>query len=86
MNMKEPKGATPLSPDEFSGLIPKVITTHGELNRLEQKNILARAFTYLVYNESQIAKLIRYSFQFFSILFQYLNLISHIIAIYNYEY
>ncbi len=40
MNMHQPKGATPLSPDEFSGLIPKVITTHGELNRLEQKNIL----------------------------------------------
>ncbi len=40
MNPHYPKGATPLSPDELAGLIPKVITTHGELNRLEQKNIL----------------------------------------------
>ena len=33
-----PKGSTPLSPDELAGLIPQVITTHGELNSLEQKN------------------------------------------------
>jgi len=35
-----PKGATPLDPDELAGLIPDYITTHGELNGLEQKNIL----------------------------------------------
>ena len=34
-----PPGATPLSPDEREGLIPDYITTHGELNELEQKNI-----------------------------------------------
>lgn len=34
-----PAGATPLSPEERDGLIPKYITTHGELNELEQSNI-----------------------------------------------
>lgn len=34
-----PPGATPLSPDEREGLIPDYISTHDELNELEQKNI-----------------------------------------------
>ena len=34
-----PPGATPLEPDEIAGLIPAYITTQGELNELEQKNI-----------------------------------------------
>ena len=38
--IKYPKGATPLDPDERSGLIPDCITTQGELNALEQENIL----------------------------------------------
>ena len=38
--IKYPKGATPLDPDERSGLIPDYITTQGELNALEQENIL----------------------------------------------
>lgn len=33
-------GATPLDPDEMSGLIPTYISTQGELNALEQENIL----------------------------------------------
>lgn len=36
-----PKGATPLDPNELNGLIPNYITTQGELNKLEQENILA---------------------------------------------
>jgi len=35
-----PEGATPLNPNEMSGLIPKYISTQGELNLLEQENIL----------------------------------------------
>lgn len=35
-----PDGATPLAPDEVEGLIPKYISTRGELNLLEQENIL----------------------------------------------
>jgi len=39
-----PSGATPLDPNETEGLIPDYISTQGELNRLEQENILeARA-------------------------------------------
>ncbi len=35
-----PAGATPLDADEISGLIPGYISTQGELNILEQENIL----------------------------------------------
>lgn len=35
-----PPGATPLDPDELAGLIPRFITTQGELNILEQENLL----------------------------------------------
>ncbi len=35
-----PPGATPLDPDEIAGLIPQFIATQGELNILEQENIL----------------------------------------------
>lgn len=35
-----PHGATPLDPDEANGLIPKHITTQGQLNEWEQVNIL----------------------------------------------
>lgn len=34
-----PEGATPLDPDELSGLKIKTITTRGELDRWEQENI-----------------------------------------------
>jgi Fic-DOC domain mobile mystery protein B len=34
-----PSGATPLEPEELEGLIPTYITTHSELNELEQQNI-----------------------------------------------
>lgn len=34
-----PPGATPLDPNETAGLIPTYITTQGELNELEGKNI-----------------------------------------------
>lgn len=37
----EPDGATPLDPDEMEGLKHRHITTHGELNELEQVNIEA---------------------------------------------
>ncbi len=35
-----PLGATPLDPNEIEGLIPDYITTQGELNILEQQNII----------------------------------------------
>ena len=35
-----PQGATPLDPNEIEGLIPDYITTQGELNILEQQNII----------------------------------------------
>ncbi len=38
-----PSGATPLDPNETDGLIPDYITTQGELNILEQENILDAA-------------------------------------------
>lgn len=36
----EPDDATPLTPDERLGLIPAHVATRGELNALEQRNIL----------------------------------------------
>ncbi len=39
LTITSPSGATPLDPDELAGLIPDYITTQGELNELEQKNI-----------------------------------------------
>ena len=36
-----PEGATPLDPNERDGLKHKHITTQGELNELEQANIIA---------------------------------------------
>ena len=36
----EPDGATPLDPDEKEGLRFKHITTRGELDQLEQANIV----------------------------------------------
>ncbi len=43
MNFKPeyPRGSTPLDPDELGGLLPNYIRTQGELNILEQDNILA---------------------------------------------
>src|SRR5690348_255948 len=40
MKLRYPPGATPLDPDELGGLIPKFISTQGELNAVEQANIL----------------------------------------------
>lgn len=37
---EEPKGATPLGPDEMQGLKHKQITTRGQLDELEQANII----------------------------------------------
>ncbi len=39
MDFKYPHGATPLDPNELSGLIPDYITTQRELNFLEKENI-----------------------------------------------
>ena len=39
-----PEGATPLDPNELDGLKQRHITTQGELNRLEQANIIAGKF------------------------------------------
>ncbi len=39
INTHIPYGATALSRDELDGLIPNYITTHAELNELEQQNI-----------------------------------------------
>jgi hypothetical protein len=35
MNIDYPEGATPLDPDEASGLIPTHIVNHGQLNEWE---------------------------------------------------
>jgi Fic-DOC domain mobile mystery protein B len=40
MNQDHPDGATPLTPSEEEGLIPRHITLRSELNELEQANIL----------------------------------------------
>lgn len=40
LEIKYPPGATPLNADEKGGLIPDYITAQGELNALEQENIL----------------------------------------------
>ena len=40
VNLNYPPGATPLDADELACLIPKHITTQGELNEWEQLNIL----------------------------------------------
>lgn len=40
MDFQYAPGATPLDPDEAAGLIPRHITTQGELNEWEQTNIL----------------------------------------------
>ncbi|MDO9558003.1 MAG: mobile mystery protein B [Coriobacteriia bacterium] len=38
--MLEPDGATPLGPDELVGLIPTWVSSRGELNAVEQENII----------------------------------------------
>ncbi|MGZ3772509.1 MAG: mobile mystery protein B [Pseudobdellovibrionaceae bacterium] len=38
--LEYPPGATPLNPNEISGLIPSYISTQSELNAVEQANIL----------------------------------------------
>jgi Fic-DOC domain mobile mystery protein B len=40
MKIESPSGATPLDPNEIAGLIPTYITTRGELNALENENVL----------------------------------------------
>jgi Fic-DOC domain mobile mystery protein B len=40
IKLEYPPGATPLDPNEMNGLIPDYISTQGELNLLEQENIL----------------------------------------------
>ena len=40
IDLKYPEGATPIDPDEAEGLLLTHITTHGELNRWEQDNIV----------------------------------------------
>lgn len=40
MKFEYPNGATPLDPDEASGLLPAHITTHAQLNEWEHANIL----------------------------------------------
>ena len=39
INQKLPPGATPLTPEDLEGLLPKYITTRAELNDAEFKNI-----------------------------------------------
>ena len=43
LEIQYPPGATPLDPNELGGLIPKYITTQGELNRHERENIVEAA-------------------------------------------
>ncbi len=48
INSKLPPGATPLSPEDFKGLIPKHITTRSELNDAEFINITRVSNKYLL--------------------------------------
>lgn len=41
INLDYPDGATPLDPQEISGLIPPDISTQSQLNEAEQKNIIS---------------------------------------------
>ena len=41
LNLAYPEGATPLDPNELDGLKHRHITTQGELNELEQANIIS---------------------------------------------
>jgi Fic-DOC domain mobile mystery protein B len=41
-NLQQPEGATPLTLDDIKGLIPKHITSQGELNAVEQMNVAKR--------------------------------------------
>jgi Fic-DOC domain mobile mystery protein B len=43
MKLEYPPGATPIDPDEASGLIPSHLTRQGELNEFEEANILSAA-------------------------------------------
>ncbi|MBC7792698.1 MAG: mobile mystery protein B [Clostridia bacterium] len=47
MSFEWPVGATPLTTDELQGLIPKWVTTRGELDTVENANIL-KAHTWLL--------------------------------------
>jgi len=47
MNENSDLGNTPLDPDEMEGLIPRHVTTQGELNQVEQANIL-EAMTWII--------------------------------------
>ncbi len=40
LKLEYPTGATPLDPDEAQGLIPRHISTQGQLNEWEQQNLL----------------------------------------------
>jgi len=40
LKLEYPAGATPLDPDEAQGLVPRHISTQGQLNEWEQQNIL----------------------------------------------
>lgn len=42
-HLEYPPGATPLDPNEIDGLLADYISTQGELNQLEQENILEAA-------------------------------------------
>ncbi len=48
INSSLPSGATPLTPEDFEGLIPKYITTKSELNDAEFTNITSATKKYLL--------------------------------------
>jgi len=48
INRELPPGATPLSPEDLEGLIPKYITTRSELNDAEFKNITEASKKYFL--------------------------------------
>jgi len=39
LKLEYPAGATPLDPDEAQGLVPRHISTQGQLNEWEQQNM-----------------------------------------------
>ena len=48
INQELPPGATPLTPEDLEGLLPKYITTREELNDAEFKNITEASKKYLL--------------------------------------
>ncbi|HEB34596.1 hypothetical protein LCGC14_0569150 [marine sediment metagenome] len=64
INQELPPGATPLTPEDLEGLLPKYITTREELNDAEFKNISEASKKYFLSRKKMnlpLATFIRYT-------------------------